>query len=136
MITFRLPQKIIDNASYERQKQHAIDNLYNINIRHFPCCRRSRESRGLVIWNLLLACQLRRPNRRANKAMASYEVVSSGVSRASNTMTSLLAATKQFPATTHNVIDYNSRPMSDQTSCRAILLPMIKLLFRLRLAGH
>ena len=41
MITFRLLQKIIDNASYERQKQHANNNLYHIHIRHFACCRRS-----------------------------------------------------------------------------------------------
>ena len=37
-----------------------------------------RESRGLVIWNLLLACELRLPNRRSIMAIASYEVVGSG----------------------------------------------------------
>jgi hypothetical protein len=41
MITFRLLQKIIDNACYERQKQYANNNLYHIHIRHFACCRRS-----------------------------------------------------------------------------------------------
>ena len=41
MITFRLLQKIIDNASYEQQKQQANNNLYHIHIRHFACCRRS-----------------------------------------------------------------------------------------------
>ena len=120
-------------------------------------------------------------------AIASYEVVRSGVSGASNTMKSLWAATLtntplgmksvallsthspkcrqpipsiaqyfdrclprpvgrsvsnsiatnfQRPLTTNHVIDYNSRPMPDQTSCSAILLPMIKLLFRLCHAGH
>src|ERR1700730_13804934 len=37
-----------------------------------------RESRGLAIWNLLLACELRLSNRRSIMAMASYEVVGSG----------------------------------------------------------
>ena len=37
-----------------------------------------RESRGLVIWNLLLACELRLSNRRSIMAIASYEVVGSG----------------------------------------------------------
>jgi hypothetical protein len=37
-----------------------------------------RESRGLVIWNLLLACELRLPNRKSIMAIASYEVVGSG----------------------------------------------------------
>jgi hypothetical protein len=37
-----------------------------------------RESRGLVIWNLLLACELRLPNWRSIMAIASYEVVGSG----------------------------------------------------------
>jgi hypothetical protein len=41
MITFRLLQKIIDNASYERQKQRANNNLYHLHIRHFACRRRS-----------------------------------------------------------------------------------------------
>jgi len=45
-------------------------------------------------WNLLLACELRLPNRTSIIAIASYEVVGSGVSGASNTMASLWAATK------------------------------------------
>ena len=53
-----------------------------------------RESRGLLIWSLLLACELRLPNRRSIIAIASHEVVGSGVSGASNTMASLWAATK------------------------------------------
>jgi hypothetical protein len=40
--------------------------------------RRGRGPRGLVIWNLLLACELRLPNRRSIMAIASYEVVGSG----------------------------------------------------------
>lgn len=88
-----LPQKIIDNASAEQQKQHANNNLYHIHIRHLEdwssrvggnLTRRYtpdtalRELRGLAIWNLLVACELRLPNRRSIMAIASYEVVGSG----------------------------------------------------------
>ena len=49
----------------------------NLTRRYTPD-RVLRESRGLAIWNLLLAGELRLPNRRSIMAIASYEVVGSG----------------------------------------------------------